>query len=77
YKVQPEEQGIVLRFGSWQQTAESGLHYHLPFPIETVLLPKITQVNQLQQGSGSSQSAASNGASDKQMLTGHENIVEA
>ncbi|MEB0046460.1 MULTISPECIES: FtsH protease activity modulator HflK [unclassified Pseudomonas] len=77
YKVQPDEQGIVLRFGRWQQTAESGLHYHLPFPIETVLLPKITQVNQLQLGSGSSQSAASNGARDKQMLTGDENIVEA
>jgi len=78
YKVQPDEQGIVLRFGRWQQTAESGLHYHLPFPVETVLLPKITQVNQLQLGSGSStQGSASNGARDKQMLTGDENIVEA
>lgn len=78
YKVQPDEQGIVLRFGRWQQTAESGLHYHLPFPIETVLLPRITQVNQLQLGSGSSlQSTASAGARDKQMLTGDENIVEA
>ena len=54
YKVQPDEQGIVLRFGRWQQTAESGLHYHLPYPIETVLLPRITQVNQLQLGSGAS-----------------------
>ncbi|WP_248915328.1 FtsH protease activity modulator HflK [Pseudomonas moorei] len=77
YKVQPDEQGIVLRFGRWQQTAESGLHYHLPFPIETVLLPKITQVNQLQLGSSSSQSQVSTGARDKQMLTGDENIVEA
>lgn len=78
YKVQPDEQGIVLRFGRWQQTAESGLHYHLPYPVETVLLPKITQVNQLQLGSGSiSQGSTSNGARDKQMLTGDENIVEA
>jgi len=78
YKVQPDEQGIVLRFGRWQQTAESGLHYHLPYPIETVLLPKITQVNQLQLGSGTSaQSSTTNGSRDKQMLTGDENIVEA
>ncbi|PPA04013.1 FtsH protease activity modulator HflK, partial [Pseudomonas sp. MWU12-2312b] len=38
---------------------------------------KITQVNQLQLGSGSSQSQVSTGARDKQMLTGDENIVEA
>ncbi|MCE4055722.1 FtsH protease activity modulator HflK [Pseudomonas sp. Au-Pse12] len=77
YKVQPDEQGIVLRFGRWQQTAEPGLHYHLPYPIERVLLPKITQVNQLQLGSAVLQSASASGSRDKQMLTGDENIVEA
>ena len=50
YKVQPDEQGVVLRFGRWADTTDSGLHYHFPFPIETVLLPKVTQVNQLQLG---------------------------
>jgi len=50
YKVQPDEQGVVLRFGRWLDTTEPGLHYHLPYPIETVLLPKVTQVNQLQLG---------------------------
>jgi membrane protease subunit HflK len=42
------------------------------------LLPKVTQVNQLQLGSGPA--AVSNGqdeARDRQMLTGDENIVEA
>ena len=53
YKVQPDEQGVVLRFGRWLDTTEPGLHYHLPYPIETVLLPKVTQVNQLQLGGGS------------------------
>ncbi|NBF05638.1 FtsH protease activity modulator HflK [Pseudomonas sp. Fl5BN2] len=77
YKVQPDEQGIVLRFGRWQQTAEPGLHYHLPYPIERVLLPKITQVNQLQLGSVGLQGASASGSRDKQMLTGDENIVEA
>src|SRR5271165_4846965 len=44
YNVQPDEQGIVLRFGRWAQTTEPGLHYHFPYPIETVLKPKVTQV---------------------------------
>ena len=50
YRVQPDEQGVVLRFGQWVATTEPGLHVHLPYPIETVLLPKVTQVNQVQLG---------------------------
>ena len=67
YKVQPDELGLVLQFGRWVRTADPGLNYHLPYPIETVLLPKVTQVNQIKVGGGSS----------NQMLTGDENIVEA
>jgi membrane protease subunit HflK len=80
YKVQPDEQGVVLRFGRWVDTSSPGLHYHLPYPIETVLLPKITQVNQLQLGTPRVGAAnASNDATshERQMLTGDENIVEA
>ncbi|MDB6143083.1 MAG: HflK protein [Pseudomonas sp.] len=78
YKVQPDEQGVVLRFGRWADTTDSGLHYHWPYPIETVLLPKVTQVNQLQLGTASSALTSGNsGSRDKQMLTGDENIVEA
>jgi len=76
YKVQPDEQGVVLRFGRWLDTTEPGLHYHLPYPIDTVLLPKVTQVNQLQLGGGNVPASAAN-SRDKQMLTGDENIVEA
>jgi len=78
YKVQPDEQGIVLRFGKWVDTTEAGLHYHLPFPLETVLLPKVTTVNQLQLGHGPALGLNDSSLSrDKQMLTGDENIVEA
>ena len=79
YKVQPDEQGVVLRFGHWVETTEPGLHYHLPYPIETVRLPKVTQVNQLQLGGGGGAGSAADGKGslDKQMLTGDENIVEA
>jgi len=71
YKVQPDEQGVVLHFGKWVDTTEPGLHFHLPVPIETVLLPRVTQVNQLQLGDPTASYLG------KAMLTGDENIVEA
>jgi membrane protease subunit HflK len=78
YRVQPDEQGIVLRFGKWVDTKEAGLHFHLPYPIETVLLPKVTQINQMQLGNQSANAPGDNNAGrDRQMLTGDENIVEA
>jgi len=73
YKVQPDEQGVVLRFGKWVDTTEPGLHYHLPYPVDQVLLPKVTQSNQLQLG----EIGADRAANGNQMLTGDENIVEA
>lgn len=71
YRVQPDEQGIVLRFGQWVATAGPGMHVHWPYPVETVALPKITQINQLTLG-------RRDGSRDhNQILTGDENIVEA
>ncbi len=75
YKVQPDEQGVVLRFGAWVATTTPGLHFHLPWPIDTALFPKITQIRQMQLGVTAS--GAVGGAREKQMLTGDENILEA
>ncbi|OAN51404.1 HflK protein [Paramagnetospirillum marisnigri] len=84
YKVGPDEQGVVLRFGKWVDTTEPGLHYRLPYPIETVLLPKVTKVNQLQLGyrsvgdtRGERGSSSRGVPEESRMLTGDENIVEA
>jgi modulator of FtsH protease HflK len=78
YRVQPDEQGIILRFGKWIDTQEPGLHVHLPYPMETVLLPKVTQVNQLQLGVQIANSVGGSGSTrERQMLTGDENILEA
>jgi membrane protease subunit HflK len=88
YRVQPDEQGVVLRFGKWVATTEPGLHFHLPYPIDSVLLPKVTQINQIQLGAAASatpaqasfaQAPAGQAPSgpERQMLTGDENIVEA
>ena len=81
YLVQTDEQGVVLRFGKWTDTTDPGLHYHLPYPIETVLLPKVTRVSQIQLGYRSGDRVDHNGhrevPEESRMLTGDENIVEA
>ena len=41
YSVGPDEVGIVLRFGKYVRTTESGLHMKLPFGVEKVSKPKI------------------------------------
>lgn len=78
YKVQPDEQGVVIRFGRWAETTDAGLHYHWPWPVESVVLPKVTQISQLRLGNlyEGSQSSTPD-PREKQMLTGDENIVEA
>ncbi|MBM3611004.1 MAG: FtsH protease activity modulator HflK [Alphaproteobacteria bacterium] len=68
YQVNPDEQGIVLRFGKWTETTTEGWRYHLPYPIEQVLKPKITVTNQINIGFGS--------LDESLMLTGDRNIVD-
>jgi len=47
YTVQPEEQGIVLRFGKYDRTAVPGLNFKLPWGIERVyILPVQRQLKQ-------------------------------
>ena len=40
YRVLPDEQGVVLRFGKFVKTTQPGLNYHIPIPIESVQTPK-------------------------------------
>jgi len=44
YTIGPSEVGLVKRFGRYVSTAEPGLHYHLPSPIESVKRVNILQV---------------------------------
>ena len=79
YRVNPQQQGVVLRFGEWVRTSSPGLHYHLPFPIESVLKPEVTRDNRIEVGfrdvSGNS-SSRRDIADESQMITGDENIVD-
>lgn len=50
FTIQPEEVGIVLRFGEYTRTADPGLNFKLPVPIEQVL--KVPVQRQLKQEFG-------------------------
>ena len=82
YRVLPDEQGVVLRFGKFVNTTQPGLNYHFPYPIETALTPKVTKVNRIDIGFRSERDSgfsSSGGVADvpqeSLMLTGDENIV--
>jgi membrane protease subunit HflK len=82
YFVQPDELGVVLRFGEYVRDAKPGANYHLPYPIETVITPKVTRVNRIDIGMRVVEDSRRGGSSmrdlpeESLMLTGDENIVD-
>ncbi|HIO92594.1 MAG TPA: FtsH protease activity modulator HflK [Leucothrix mucor] len=62
YTVDSAQRGVELRFGAYQQTTKPGLHWHLPYPMETVELVDIDK---------------NRTATDRtHMLTKDENIID-
>src|SRR5512145_2609156 len=81
FRVQPDELGVVMRFGKYTRDARPGLNYHLPYPVETVLLPKVTRVNRIDIGMRMVEdlrrgSTTRDVPEESLMLTGDENIVD-
>ena len=74
YQVQPNEEGVVLRFGAYSETTDPGLHYHLHYPIEAVEKVNITQERSI--NLGVAEVASRNDFNESHMLTGDENIVD-
>lgn len=62
YKVGEAERGVVLRFGAHVDTVDSGLNWHFPYPIETVLKIDVSNVQEYAQKST--------------MLTQDQNIID-
>jgi modulator of FtsH protease HflK len=62
YTVDNAERGVILRFGSYAGTAQPGLRWHVPWPVENVLIVNVAGVNKYNQ--------------QTRMLTADENIVE-
>jgi len=78
YVVGPDEVGVVRTFGKHTRVAQSGLNYHLPYPIEIVRTPKVTEVKRVEIGFRSiGKNQFRTIEKESLMLTGDENIVDA
>ena len=81
YRVDPDQQGVVLTFGAYDYTSNPGLNYHLPWPIQEALTPTVTRVNRVEVGYRASLQLGRTGSisqvpEESLMLTGDENIVD-
>ena len=62
YKIEQAERGIIMQFGAYKETVQSGLHWHLPRPIQKVIKVNVSKVFSI--------------GVDETMLTQDENIVD-
>ncbi|WP_426169127.1 FtsH protease activity modulator HflK [Sandarakinorhabdus sp. DWP1-3-1] len=68
YKVDAQDRGVVLRFGAYAGTTDPGLHFKLPWPIDSVVMRKVEQINSVDIGAG-------DGSNENLMLTGDQNLI--
>ena len=73
FTVQPEEEAVILRFGDYQRTVGSGLHFKLPNPVETKIVEAVTSQRETKIGFSD---RTRDIATESLMLTGDENIVD-
>jgi membrane protease subunit HflK len=83
FRVDPDELGVVMRFGEFVRQEPPGLHFRLPYPIEEVVRPKVTRQNITEIGMRSASFERGFGGAGVQdvkeeslMLTGDENTVD-
>ena len=78
--IDPEEQGVIKRFGEVTEVVGPGPHYHLPTPIETVQIAPVTAVRRLEIGFRTIQlgppAKYRRVLKESLMLTGDENIID-
>lgn len=80
YIVGPDSQGVVRRFGKLSRVVDPGLHYHMPYPIETIDIPKVKEVKRAEVGfrtvDPGPPSTYRSIPNESLMLTGNLNIVD-
>lgn len=77
YTVDSPERGVVKRFGAYVEATQPGLHWHLPWPIESVTMVNVDRIRTAEIGYRSGMSNRSgNVPSESLMLTKDENIVD-
>jgi modulator of FtsH protease HflK len=74
YVVDERENAVIMRFGRYVETVEKpGLHWHLPWPIESREIVNMTEIRSLEVGTPGSEGRAGD---ESMMLTGDQNILE-
>ncbi|WKW51529.1 FtsH protease activity modulator HflK [Rhodomicrobium lacus] len=81
-RINPDERGVVQRFGAYDRELSNGLNFRWPYPVEEVTIVPFTRQNRVEVGFssgptgpfGAIRSSARN--EESLMLTGDENIVE-
>ena len=80
YIVDPQEVGLVKRFGKFEYSIGPGPHWHIPYPVETVIKPKVTRIYRLEVGFrtilNTNPARYRSVPIESYMLTGDENIVK-
>ncbi len=78
YTIDQADRGVVTRFGKYIETTEAGLHWHLPYPVETVEVVNVEQIRNVEIGYRSGLDGQGMRAIDREslMLTQDENIVD-
>ena len=82
YRVQPDQQGVVLVFGKWSgDTTSPGLNWTWPFPIATALTPAVERINAIDVGFRAlggerARGQRRNVPEESLMVTGDQNIID-
>ena len=75
FKVEPDEEGLVKRFGDVVRTVEPGPHLKIPF-LETVVTPKVQKLHRIEVGfRTNARGRAQIVPQEALMLTGDMNIL--
>ncbi|MDX9740884.1 MAG: FtsH protease activity modulator HflK [Gammaproteobacteria bacterium] len=76
YIVNEGSQGVVLRFGQFQQSVGAGLHWRIPYPVESVEVVNVDQIRTAEIGYRSTTQGGRALPGESLMLTQDENIVD-
>ncbi len=68
HRIEPQQRGVVTRFGRYQTTLEPGIGITFPAPIDVVTKVNVNEIRQIDVGAGQSD--------PNLVLTGDQNIID-
>lgn len=72
FQVGAADRGVITTFGKFDRVVGPGLHWHAPFPFQSAVTEKVTELRETLVPAGGTQRGSSAGL----MLTGDKNIVD-